>query len=325
MRVELFVLENAMAVGVLAGVDGVGVGLESELVEGLDAVDDVLQFDAIGADVLDCGGAGFAGDVGEVFDAAPAAADGVADDVVPGFGGADAEDDLGVGLTSDTDAADARVDDDAVKVSDKEEVAAGADVEGAELLEVFVAEYAAELFFVVVLHEPACEGRQMEGIVILEGEVFFYAHINLSVRVLYEGIKKGCRPLGWADILFMIVWIQLLRRKESIGAFQNPCVLEVGTILRADGVAALFGLSFCLEAGDNDAEHALFVFTKNGGVAFVLHALLEGECVGAVLKAADHDAVELDGVAVFTFHGSDFLLSCFASVFRLRYGGDFFF
>ena len=102
VRVALFVLEDAMAVGVLAGVDGVGVGLESELVEGLDAVDDVLQFDAIGADVLDCGGAGFAGDVGEVFDAAPAAADGVADDVVPGFGGADAEDDLGVGLASDT-------------------------------------------------------------------------------------------------------------------------------------------------------------------------------------------------------------------------------
>ena len=325
VRVALFIFEDAVAVGVFAGVDGEGARLESELVEGLDAVDNVLQLDAVSADVLDGRGAGFTGDVGEVFDASPAAIDGVLDDVVPAFGSADAEDDLGVGLTSDSDTADAGMDDDAVEVGNKKEVAAGADVEGAELLEVFVAEYAAELFFVVVLHEPACEGGQMEGIVILEGEVFFYAHVNISVQVLYEGIKKGCRPLGWADILFMIVWIQLLRRKESIGAFQNPCVLEVGTILRADGVAALFGLSFCLEAGDNDAEHALFVFTKNGRVAFVLHALLEGECVGAVLKAADHDAVELDGVAVFTFHGSDFLLSCFASVFRLRYGGDFFF
>ena len=183
MRVALLVLEDAMAVGVLAGVDGVGVGLESELVEGLDAVDDVLQFDAIGTDVLDCCGAGFAGDVGEVFDAAPAAADGVADNVVPGFGGADAEDDVGVGLASDTNAADARVDDDAVKVGDKEEVAAGADMEGAELLEVFVAEDATELVFVVVLHEPAGADGQVEGVVILEGEVFFDAHVNEYVCV----------------------------------------------------------------------------------------------------------------------------------------------
>ena len=183
VRVALFVLEDAMAIGVLAGVDGVGVGLESELVEGLDAVDDILQFGAIGADVLDCGGAGFTGDVGEVFDAAPAAADGVADDVVPGFGCADAEDDLGVGLASDTDAADAGVDDDAVKVGDKEEVAAGADVEGAELLEVFVAEDTTELVFVVVLHEPAGADGQVEGVVILEGEVFFDAHVNEYVCV----------------------------------------------------------------------------------------------------------------------------------------------
>ena len=219
VRVALFVLEDAMAVGVLAGVDGVGVGLESELVEGLDAVDDVLQFDAIGADVLDCGGAGFAGDVGEVFDAAPAAADGVEDDVVPGFGGADAEDDVGVGLASDTDAADAGVDDDAVKVGDKEEVAAGADVEGAELLEVFVAEDATELVFVVVLHEPAGADGQVEGVVIPEGEVFFDAHVNEYVCVSDEDKKRmPARGVGWTS-LFMVVWAQLPRPWEI-----NRCV-----------------------------------------------------------------------------------------------------
>ena len=179
--VSVRVFEGAVSVGVFAGVDGEGVGLEGELVKGFDAFDDVLEFNAVGSDVLDGGGSGLAGDVREVFDASPSAIDGVADNVVPGFSSANAEGDVGVGLAGDGNAVDAGVEDDAVEVGDEEEVASGADVERAELLEVLVAEYAAELVFVVVFHEPAGEDGQAEGVVGLEGEVFFDAHVSVSV------------------------------------------------------------------------------------------------------------------------------------------------
>ena len=179
--VAVLVFEGAVSIGVFAGVDGEGVGLEGELVKGFDAFDDVLEFNAVGSDVLDGGGSGLAGDVREVFDASPSAIDGVSDNVVPGFSGANAEGDVGVGLAGDGNAVDAGVEDDAVEVGDEEEVASGADVERAELLEVLVAEYAAELVFVVVLHEPAGEDGQAEGVVGLEGEVFFDAHVSVSV------------------------------------------------------------------------------------------------------------------------------------------------
>ena len=156
-------------------------------------------------------------------------------------------------------------------------------------------------------------------------EKFFSMRMSMNMCVFRMRIKKGCRPVVWGG--HPCLWsfgLNYPGHGRSIGAFQNPCVLEVGAILRANGIAALFGLSFGFEAGDDDAEHALLVFAKDGGVAFVLHAFLEGECVGAVLKAADYDAVELDGIGVFTLYGGDFLLSCLAGVFRLGYGGDLF-
>ena len=82
-------VEDAGAVGEAAlgrGEEAEGKGFE---VEGVDERDGLRDLLAVGADVLDGGGADGAGDAGETLDAGKAGVDGLADEVVPVHAGGD--------------------------------------------------------------------------------------------------------------------------------------------------------------------------------------------------------------------------------------------
>ena len=92
-----------------------------------------------------------------------------------------------------------------------------------------------------------------------------------------------------------------VKRFRLIFSFQNPSVLEIGRIFGFDILATVNGVGFIVETGDDDTQHALFVFTQNRIVAVVLHPLFQRIGICLVFKTSNDHAEAFEPAGIFAF------------------------